>query len=87
MQDLEQGSLDSDARNQLAGMAVMLTITQQYLPDAILVDLVQRLGGPTAYVGAVLSIAFDGPEFPMREELVAAAQDLLRRMRRLATPD
>ena len=87
MRDMDQGAPDRDTKNQLAGMAVMLTVTQPYLPDAILLDLVHRLGGPTAYVGAVLSLAFDLPEFPMREELVEGARDLLRRMRQHAAQE
>jgi len=85
MHGMEDGAADSEARNQLAGMAVMLTVTREYLPDEVLLDLVQRLGGPTAYVHGVLSIGFALPEFPQRERLLQGAQDVLVRLRHLRT--
>ncbi len=80
---MQEDGAESGARDQLAGMAVMLTVTREYLPDEVLLDLVQRLGGPTAFVHGVLSIGFALPEFLLREQLLLGAQDVLGRLRRL----
>jgi hypothetical protein len=76
---------ERDARSQLAGMAVMLTVTRGYLPDEVLWDLIQRLGGPTVYVDGILSVAFSLAELPLKESLLQGARDVLRRLRRLSS--
>lgn len=75
---------DRDAIGQLAGMAVMLTVTRDYLPDVVLRDLVQRLGGATAYVDGVLSIGFSMAESRLQEGLLEGAREVLTRLRRLS---
>ncbi len=84
---VEDGASPGDAQSQLAGMAVMLTVTRNYLPDTVLSDLVQRLGGPKAYVGALLAIAFDLPEFGLRDELLEYARDVLHRLEGASRPE
>jgi hypothetical protein len=69
-------------------MAVMLTVTRDYLPDVVLWDLVQRIGGATAYVEGVLAIGFSMADFPRQKSLLEGAQEVLRRLRHLsADPD
>lgn len=70
-------------RHQLAGLAVMLTLTAPYLPDEVLTHLVQGIGGPRAFVEAILALEFTDPE-PLQGTLLAEVQEVLSRLRRSA---
>jgi len=84
VQHVDDGAPLSNEEAQLAGMAVMLTVTRDYLPDDVLQELVARLGGAGAYVQGVLAIAFPVGEAGVAEGLIEGARDVLHRLRHRA---